>query len=118
MMKRAGHLGARMWFLSAQIDAWLTNDFWLQSAGHANAMAALLETALRDSGLEPLYPVEANMVFVEMTSGQSNALRNTGFLHYFIEQPDGRYAARFVTSHNTSRGEIEALAPAIGVMSR
>ncbi|MFE0016413.1 threonine aldolase family protein [Mesorhizobium sp. NPDC059054] len=115
-MKRAGHLGARMWFLSAQIDAWLADDFWLQSAGHANAMAALLGKALRDSGMEPLYPVEANMVFVEMTRDQSDALRNRGFLHYFIKQPDGRNAARFVTSHNTGGSEIEALALAIRAM--
>lgn len=38
IMKRSGHLGARMWFLSAQISAWLEDDFWLRAAGHCNAM--------------------------------------------------------------------------------
>lgn len=112
-IKRAGHLGARMWFLSAQIEAWLEKDFWLQAASHSNAMASLLDRRLRAGGIDPMYPVEGNMVFVEMTDDRSNVLNNRGFLHYLIEQPDGQRAARFVTSHNTGRNEIDSLAVAI-----
>lgn len=113
MMKRSGHLGARMWFLSAQISAWLDNDFWLRAAGHANAMATLIDGALRDKGIQPLYPVESNMIFIEMSAGQSKLLWDKGILHYRIEQPDGRLAARFVTSHATETSEAQALSRAI-----
>lgn len=113
MMKRSGHLGARMWFLSAQIDAWLDGDFWLRSAGHANAMAALLDRTLRAGGIDPLYPVEANMVFVAMSRAQSDRLAGAGFAHYFIEQHGDPDAARMVTSHDTTSSEVEALAVAI-----
>jgi len=113
MMKRSGHLGARMWFLSAQISAWLEDDFWLRSARHGNTMAALLDRLLRAKGIRPLYPVEANMVFVEMSAGQSVRLSEMGFLHYLAEQPDGRIAVRVVTSHATLETEVEALADAI-----
>lgn len=113
MMKRSGHLGARMWFLSAQISAWLDDDFWLRAAAHANAMATSVDEALRGKGIEPLYPVESNMIFVEMSAGQSRLLSDKGILHYLIEQPDGRLAARFVTSHATVASEIQALSRAI-----
>lgn len=113
MMKRAGHLGARMWFLSAQIQAWLDGEYWLRAAGHSNTMAAMLDQALRASGIQPHYPVEGNMVFVEMSSEQSQMLAGKGFLHYFMEQPDGHLVARLVTSHDTQPAEIKALALAI-----
>lgn len=114
MMKRSGHLGARMWFLSAQITAWLEDDFWLRAASHGNAMANLLDRLLRTNGIQPLYPVEGNMVFVEMNEGQSDALNQRGFHHYLIEQPEGGSAARFVTSHDTRQTDIEALGREIG----
>ncbi|TPM87431.1 low specificity L-threonine aldolase [Mesorhizobium sp. B2-3-3] len=113
MMKRAGHLGARMWFLSAQISAWLDSDFWLYAARHCNAMAALLDQTLRAGGIQPLYPAEANMVFVEMSVDQSKFLMDSGFPHYLVEQPSGCRAARLVTSHDTQEAEVKALALAI-----
>lgn len=112
-MKRAGHLGARMWFLSAQIDAWLNGGFWLRAARHCNTMAAMLDELLRARGIQPLYPVESNMVFVEMSAEQSRMLTDKGFLHYLIKQPDGIPTARLVTSHSTQSAEITALAHAI-----
>jgi len=113
MMKRSGHLGARMWFLSAQISAWLEDDFWLRSASHSNRMAAHLGGLLLRKGIQSLYPIEANMVFIEMSAAQSERLSEMGFLHYLAEQPDGRLAARLVTSHATQKTEVEALADAI-----
>lgn len=113
MMKRAGHLGARMWFLSAQIRAWLDDGFWLGAAQHGNAMAALLDRLLQARAIWPLYPVESNMVFVGMTAAQSKMLTDRGFLHYLIKQPDGSEAARLVTSHDTGPAQITALALAI-----
>lgn len=113
MMKRSGHLGARMWFLSAQISAWLEDNFWLRAAAHCNEMATLLGGLLQKRRIQPLYRVESNMVFVEMRADQSRRLNEKGFFHYFIEQSDGRRAARLVTSHDTMKAEIEALACAI-----
>lgn len=113
MMKRAGHLGARMWFLSAQIHAWLDGGFWLRAARHGNAMAAMLDQLLRARGIQPLYPAESNMVFVEVTLEQSKMLTDKGFLHYLVKQPEGNQAARLVTSHSTEPAKISALARAI-----
>ena len=38
LMKRAGHLLSKMRFVSAQLDAYISNEVWLKNAKHANAM--------------------------------------------------------------------------------
>lgn len=113
LMKRAGHLASRLWFLSAQISAWLEDGFWLKAAAHSNAMAARLERKLRASGIAPLYRVESNMVFLAMTAPQSEDLSRSGFGHYLIPQPNGAPAARLVTSHSTTTAEVDRLAEAL-----
>ena len=40
--KRSGHLISKMRFVSAQLEAYLSNDVWLRNARHANSMASLL----------------------------------------------------------------------------
>jgi len=113
LMKRSGHLGARMWFLSAQMEAWLHDDYWLRSARYGNEMASVFSHILQEAGIETLYPVEANMIFVEMSAQQSHTLNKMGFLHYYIEQPNGCFAARFVTSHGTQISQVEQITQAI-----
>jgi len=44
--KRSGHLFSKMRFLSAQLEAYITNDLWLRNAAHANKMAAKLAAGL------------------------------------------------------------------------
>ena len=42
-MKRAGHLLSKMRFVSAQLDAYISNDVWLKNAKHANEMGKKTE---------------------------------------------------------------------------
>ena len=46
LMKRAGHLLSKMRFVSAQLDAYISNDVWLRNAKHANAMGKKLSDGL------------------------------------------------------------------------
>ena len=46
MHKRSGHLISKMRFVSAQLEAYLSNDVWLRNARHANSMASLLSKGL------------------------------------------------------------------------
>ena len=46
LMKRAGHLLSKMRFVSAQLDAYISNDVWLRNAKHANAMGKKLSEGL------------------------------------------------------------------------
>ena len=46
LMKRAGHLLSKMRFVSAQLDAYITNDVWIKNARHANKMGKKLSDGL------------------------------------------------------------------------
>ncbi|MHC8509998.1 MAG: threonine aldolase family protein [Rhodospirillales bacterium] len=77
--KRGGHLFSKMRFISAQFEAWLTDDLWLRNARHANAMAAKLSAGL---GVLPNLmlhdPCEANEVFIWLPRRVAEGLRERG----------------------------------------
>src|SRR6266516_1400906 len=62
--KRGGQLVSKHRFIAAQIEAYLADGLWLKLARHANAMADRLSDGLARAGLAPVWPVEANEVFV------------------------------------------------------
>ena len=64
--KRGGHLVSKHRFVAAQMEAYLADGLWLKLARHANAMADRLGAALAGAGFPPVWPVEANEVFVMM----------------------------------------------------
>ena len=62
LMKRAGHLLSKMRFVSAQLDAYISNEVWLKNAKHANAMGKKLSQGLlKHKNIGGL----ANMKFME-----------------------------------------------------
>ena len=73
--KRGGHLVSKHRFLAAQIEAYLADDLWLELARHANAMADRLAAGLAAEGLVPVWPVEANEVFVALPCGSTRGSR-------------------------------------------
>ncbi len=65
LRKATTQLASKMRFVSAQLLALLTDDLWRRTAEHANAAADHLAERLRtELGLGPVYPVEANAVFI------------------------------------------------------
>src|SRR5262249_52401042 len=64
--KRPGHLVSKHRFLAAQFEAILADNQWLALARHATLMADRLSAKLTAIGLTPVWPVEANLVFVAL----------------------------------------------------
>ena len=63
---------SKMRFLSAQLDAYLTDGLWLANARHANAMARHLVAGLTAlKGTQLLYPVDANEIFVVLPAAHA-----------------------------------------------
>ena len=88
-LKQAGQLQSKMRFLAAQWSAVLTGDVWLRNAQKANRMAQLLAERLHsETGISPLFPVEANSVFVRLESKVENGLRERGWHMYQFVEPD------------------------------
>jgi threonine aldolase len=103
--KQTGQLASKMRILSAPWDTMLCGGHWLRYAHIANDAAKQLGQAMRELGFEPLYPVEANSVFVQLPVEVSSKLRERGWQFYdFIGG-----ASRFMCSYKVSGHTIEAL---------
>lgn len=102
--QRSGHRLSKMRFLSAQLDAYLTDELWLRNARHANAMAQRLASAL---GSSVVRPVQANVVFARFSARVSAALREQGFLFYEWPLFDDE-TVRLATGFGTSEADVDA----------
>lgn len=114
--KRGGHLLSKHRFVAAQFEAFLRDGYWLTLARHANGMAAGLAAALSGIGVAPVWPVEANLVFVLLPRAMEAPLRAAGATFYPWRSdslPAGLTVApeqmlvRLVTSFATMKEEIE-----------
>jgi threonine aldolase len=103
--KQAGHLQAKMRYVSAPWVAMLESGAWLRNAEHANAMARRLEQALLAlGGLSVVHPVQANSVFVAAAEGWMDGLRRLGWRFYHIAGGE-----RLMCSWDTREEDIAAL---------
>jgi threonine aldolase len=114
--KRAGHLLSKHRFLSLQFEAFLKNDCWLRLARHANAMADRLAAGLAASGRPPVWPVEANLVFIALpktvevrlkSAGAQFYVRHTESLPGNIKFGPDQCLIRLVTSFATRAEEVD-----------
>ncbi len=114
--KRAGHLLSKHRFLAAQFEAFLHDDCWLRLARHANAMADRLAGGLIKAGLQPAWPVEANLVFVILPKAMEERLKDAG-ARYYVRNSDSlpggaivgpqQVLIRLVTSFATRESEVD-----------
>ena len=110
--KRGGHLLSKHRFLAAQFSAYLAGDLWLRLARHANDMADRLAQKLTARGLKPLWPVEANLLFVALPQSLDDKLKAAGAAYYVrpsesVNLPADRVLARLVTSYSTQDEDID-----------
>jgi threonine aldolase len=64
--KHSMQLASKMRFVSAQFEALLEDDLWIENGRRANAMARTLLDAVRRLPVEVMYPVQANSVFARI----------------------------------------------------
>jgi threonine aldolase len=115
--KRAGHLVSKHRFIAAQFEAFFAKDLWRALARHANGMADRLAAELVALGLAPVWPVEANLVFVLLPRKLDRHLQAAGASYYAFhsdslpaqaEIPRDHVLARLVTSFATTESDIAA----------
>ena len=112
--KRAGHLLSKMRFVSAQLEAYLTDELWLRNAAHANAMAQRLAQGLGAvPGAGLAHPVDGNQLFARLPGATIEALIADGFLFYrWPETVAGSTVIRLVTAFDTGEAETAAFVDA------
>ena len=110
--KRSGQLLSKMRFVSAQLEAYISNDVWLRNARNANSMAKLLsEGFVKFPEIKLAYTTQSNEVFVHLPSSIIDLLNTKGY-NVSEDELDGK-SVRFVTAWNTVSDDIEKLLSAI-----
>lgn len=115
--KRGGHLFSKHRFLSAQMQAYLTDDLWLDLANTANGRAAQLSSGLLGiDGVELCHPVQANMVFLRASRARHRRVMAAGAnysLAPFNTSLDGDdsevLTSRLVCSWSTTENEVDQI---------
>lgn len=106
-VKQAGHLGSKMRFLAAPWLGLLDGDVWLRNARHANDAARQLAQRLRnEAGMESVFPVESNAVFMQLDEQLVRNLHARGWCFYKFVEPD---IYRLVCSWSTTDEDISML---------
>lgn len=112
--KRGGHLFSKHRYLSAQMEAYLHGDLWLDLARRANARAGDLAAGLAAlPGARLDHPVEANAVFASWPREGHRRVQERGAKYYLwpfnqiLDGPgDALLSARLVCSWSTQDDEI------------
>jgi threonine aldolase len=123
--KRAGHLLSKHRYLSAQMEAYLDGDLWLDMARAANARAARLSAGLAAlPGVRLDHPTEANEVFAALPAAAHRRVQALG-AQYALWSADGPgplsldgpddapVSARFVFNWATTEAEVDAFLAAL-----
>lgn len=106
--KQAMQLASKMRFLSAQMEALLTNDLWKRNAEHANRMARLLEQEIKKiAGVEIAYPVEANGVFARIPRSAIAKILERYFFYVWNEEES---MVRWMCSFDTTEEDVRQFA--------
>lgn len=112
--KRGAHLFSKHRYLSAQMDAFLTDTLWHRLATHSNAMGTRMAEGLaQKSDVTILNDVGANMLFVDMPRGLHQELQAKGARYYIMHQDlengpkDEILTGRLVMSWSTTEADVD-----------
>jgi threonine aldolase len=106
--KQAMQLGSKLRYVSAQLDALLTNDLWRRNAEHSNAMAQRLANGVRDiDGVHMTQPVEANVVFAIIDPAVTERLQRD-WPFYVWDENTGE--VRWMAAWDTTPEDVDAFA--------
>ena len=104
--KQLSQLPSKMRFVSAQFEAYLKDNLWLEMAAHSNRMAAYFAEQLKTvKSLRIMQPVAANTIFAEMPRAAALRLRER---HHFNINAADPCSARWICSFDTTREDIDA----------
>ena len=108
MRKQGMQLASKMRFISAQLDALLSDSLWKKNAQHANRMAALLKKEItKIPGVKIVYPVEANGVFAKIPLRAIAKLQKRYFFYVWSEEQS---VVRWMCSFDTTEADVREFA--------
>jgi threonine aldolase len=112
--KQGMQLASKMRYMSAQMEALLTNDLWRRNAEHANGMARLLEQEVKKiPGIKIVYPVQANGVFAQLPREAIDKIKERYFFYVWSEEDS---VARWMCSFDTTEDDVKEFAKFVGAV--
>jgi threonine aldolase len=103
--KQGGQLASKMRFLAAPWVGLLTDNAWIENARHSNRCAQLLAQKLAAAlGIEPVFPCEANAVFLRLPEQLVARLHESGWRFYKFIEPD---IYRLMCAWSTTEQQID-----------
>jgi threonine aldolase len=117
--KQGMQLASKMRYMSAQMEALLTNDLWCRNAEHANGMARLLEQEVRKiPRVKIVYPVEANGVFAQIPREAIKKIQERYFFYVWSEEESVvRWMCSFDTTEDDVREFVKFVQGTVGAMN-
>jgi len=114
--KQGMQLASKMRYMSAQMEALLTDDLWRRNAEHANRMARLLEQEVKKiPRVKIVYPVEANGVFAQIPREAIQKIQERYFFYVWSEEESVvRWMCSFDTTEEDVREFAEFVAAVVG----
>jgi threonine aldolase len=102
--KHTMQLASKMRFISAQFEALLEEDLWVENGRRANAMAQRLLQAIRhEAAVEVVYPVQANSVFARIPADLIEPLQRETFFWPWDERTG---VVRWMCAFDTEEADI------------
>ena len=102
--KQGMQLASKMRFISAQFERYLSDNLWYNNAKHANEMAQLLASKIKNiPQIQITQKVEANGIFAIAPKEIIPALKQE---YFFYEWDESRSEVRWMTSFDTSEEDI------------
>jgi threonine aldolase len=109
--KQATQLPSKMRFVAAQFEALLAEDLWLRNAEHANRMAQLLASELREIPRVRLtQPVESNAVFALLPPDAVPRIQQRFFFYVWNQRTA---EVRLMCSYDTTDEDVAGLVSAV-----
>ena len=106
--KQGMQLSSKMRYISAQFDTYLEKGIWKSNAGHANKMAKLLESEVKDiPGVHITQKVQANGIFAIIPKELISVLQKDFFFYVWDEE---KSEVRWMTSFDTTEEDVMGFA--------
>ncbi len=104
LRKQGMQLASKMRFVSAQFEAYLTDDLWKKNAAHSNRMARMLfDEVSKIKNIKVTQKVESNGVFAIVPAEVIQKLKQE---YFFYMWNDEKSEVRWMTSFDTTEEDI------------
>jgi threonine aldolase len=106
--KHGMQLASKMRFISAQFEALLEGDLWIENGRHANSMAQrLLASARKMPSVQVVHPVQANAIFARIPRELIGPLQSKTFFWPWDEEAG---VVRWMCAFDTQPEDVDCFA--------